>query len=350
MKRSLFVLLFGALLVVGCSEESDDTTGPETSDSQIIQDSFTSTSLGEERDVWVYLPAGYEDEANASKDYPVIIFLHGASTPPSPSYTVYVKAAADALIDAGAGDFIIAMPYGLGGPYENPFYTNSPLNGAYEDYIVQNVVDWVDANYRTYGTADERAIMGHSMGAYGAMRIALEHPDMFRTVAAHSGPLDFTKATNLIPYLLAEHGGSGPFIPADTLQITGLFFGMAGSFSPNLSAEPLYVDLPVDNDGNIIDSTWSKWIDNSPAHLAKSYNTSEDLAVFFDCGNQDELLLAVHNSSFADTLTSLGVDYTYQTYDGGHSSPVTDGRFSVSLAFIDSVFNVEMTSKMAMGY
>lgn len=348
MKRSLLLLLIGALLVVGCSEDSDNPADTQTSDSQLIMDTFTSTALSEEREVYVYLPAGYDDAENASTEYPVIIFLHGAGTPPAPSYTTYLKASADALIDGGAGEFILIAPDALGGPYGSPFYTNSVLNGAYEDYIVNDVIDYVDANYRTAGTADERAIMGHSMGAYGAMKIALTHADMFRTVATHSGPLDFTQATNLVPYLLAENGGSGPFVPADTLQITGLFFAMASAFSPNLTADPLYVDLPVANDGSIIDSIFVKWIAQSPAHLAQSYNTSEELNIFFDCGNEDELLLAVHNSSFADTLSSLGIDYTYQTYTGTHSSPVTDGRFSVSLAYIDSVFSVP-TSTMAMG-
>ena len=70
------------------------------------------------------------------------------------------------------------------------FYNNSPVTGNWEDFVVNEVVSYIDSHYRTLPTRDSRAIFGLSMGGYGAFRCALEAPDQYQVAASLSGALD----------------------------------------------------------------------------------------------------------------------------------------------------------------
>src|ERR1035438_9067791 len=52
-------------------------------------------------------------------------------------------------------------------------------NGHWEDFIVRELVPYIDAHYRTLADPASRGLAGHSMGGYGAARIGMKHPDVF---------------------------------------------------------------------------------------------------------------------------------------------------------------------------
>ena len=62
------------------------------------------------------------------------------------------------------------------------FYVNSPVTGNWEDFVVQEVVGYVDNHYRTIARVESRGISGHSMGGFGSLNIAMLHPDVFGAV------------------------------------------------------------------------------------------------------------------------------------------------------------------------
>ena len=62
-------------------------------------------------------------------------------------------------------------------------YLNSSATGRYEDYIVKEIVSFVDKNYNT----SSRAVFGHSSGGYGSIILGMRHPDVFYGLADHSG-------------------------------------------------------------------------------------------------------------------------------------------------------------------
>ena len=82
------------------------------------------------------------------------------------------------------------------------------MYGNFEDYIVFDLVEFIDSAYNTIPSREKRAIMGHSTGAFGAMYLALKHPDVYCGVSAHSGPLDFKHFSDWIPVVLSENGGA----------------------------------------------------------------------------------------------------------------------------------------------
>jgi S-formylglutathione hydrolase FrmB len=77
---------------------------------------------------------------------------------------------------------ILAAPDTKGKTYIGTFYTNSSLNGRWEDFITQDLVQFVERNYRAVRQSRSRGIMGVSMGGYGAIKLALKHPDIFSVV------------------------------------------------------------------------------------------------------------------------------------------------------------------------
>jgi S-formylglutathione hydrolase len=138
----------------------------------------------------VYLPPSYGTDAQ--KRYPVVYYLPGFGDQiflytHIPNYQGFLlQETMDRLIgEKTTGEMIVVIPNGLT-PLGGSFYVNSPINGNWEDFIVRDLVGHIDATFRTISAASARAISGHSMGGFGAMNIAMRHPDVFGAVYAIS--------------------------------------------------------------------------------------------------------------------------------------------------------------------
>ncbi|MFH0755712.1 MAG: alpha/beta hydrolase-fold protein, partial [Bacteroidota bacterium] len=297
---------------------------------------FYSQSLETERNVQIYLPDGYTEQDSAR--YPVIYFLHGAGQN-NTSNSELLTAFNNLIENEEIRPCIIVKPDGSCPPWGRSYFTNSELYGDFEDFIVYDLVAYMDSAYKTVSANDRRSIMGYSMGAYGAMKLALKHPDIFCGVAAHSGMLNMRMCSQYIPVLLSENGGAPVHLYSpDAGSITYGAIAIAGALSPNLDNPPYYVDFPLDSMGNWIDSVWSRWTAENCPFLARNLSEEDDLAIYFDCGIQDETLAYAFNTSFADSLDHLGIPYEFQSFAGGHSNQLTT-RFPVALQFLDSVMN-----------
>ena len=238
---------------------------------------FYSNSLDTIRNVQIYLPPDYNP--NDSKKYPVIYFLHGA-TENQTSFPELAGIMNDMINNYIISPVIVVKPDGSVGPWAGSMYTNSELYGNFEDYIVYDLVEFIDSTYKTIADKNKRAIWGGSMGGYGSMKLALKHPDIYRAVAAHSGPLDFSYFVDWVPTILKENGGS----PVDNYKptpytFTWLFYTAAGAFSPDTTNPPYYVDFPLDSMGNFIDSVYNRWLLQNPVSLASKLPLNSDLFI-----------------------------------------------------------------------
>ncbi|OGU84985.1 MAG: hypothetical protein A2W11_14020 [Ignavibacteria bacterium RBG_16_35_7] len=342
-----YYLIIAALIFIICNY-SFEAFGQGT----VVNKTFYSKSLDKNRGVQIYLPQGYDPQSTVK--YPVIYFLHGATvnqTQYTPLFDIFNNLIAAHLISP----LIVVKPDGSIGPWGGSYYTNSELYGNFEDYIVYDLVDFIDSAYNTYMSRQKRAIMGHSMGAFGAMYLALKHPAVYCGVSAHSGPLDFRNFSSWAQLAFYENGGSKwvsvPIYNPSAGIMTYLFYTMAGAFSPNLNNSPYPVDFPLDSLGHWIDSVWNRWSVYNPALLARNITANSDLTIYFDCGLQDEFILYNFMNAFADSLDNLGLPYMYQTYNGDHTNQLVN-RFPISFRFLDSVMNVavpvELTSFTAI--
>src|SRR5690606_37730520 len=79
---------------------------------------------------------------------------------------------------AQGNEVILVMPDGHS-KLRGGFYSSSPTVGDYESFVAEDLVKWVDANYRTIARPESRGLAGHSMGGYGTARIAMKRPGVF---------------------------------------------------------------------------------------------------------------------------------------------------------------------------
>jgi S-formylglutathione hydrolase FrmB len=299
--------------------------------------SFYSSALGQTRHVMVYKPDGYNP--NGTTRYPVIYFLHPANSDYNTWPLANVLYVLNSLIASGVmRPVIAAIPSGSAGSWGGSLWANSALYGRFEDYVAQDVIQFIDTNYLTIPQRAKRSLIGYSMGAMGAFNIGFRHPDLFAVTAAHSGALDYNHFQDWVPLLCGEAGGVPPYEwnPADG-TLSELTFLIAGAWSPDLSLPPYFVDFPLDPYGAPVDSVYgAKWLPNGSQRLARNLLHTRIPAIYFDCGTEDELYFYPFNMAFAESLDVLRIPHLFRSYSGTHASNLTS-RLMISFAFADSI-------------
>jgi len=139
---------------------------------------FPSASLGDERTMLVMLPLDYDSSVSR---YPTLYLLHGYDA----DITDWARGT-NLSAYATRHRLIIVTP-----DASRSWYVNSVANpkARFDDYIVKDVIEYVDAHFRTIPEPFARAIAGVSMGGFGAMLLGLEHHDMFAAIGSFSGAL-----------------------------------------------------------------------------------------------------------------------------------------------------------------
>ncbi len=157
----------------------------------IVEDSVVSPALsGQKRPFLVYLPPSYNTAQGRTRRYPTLYLLHGSPGRESDWLTGgKADQSADTLIALGKiPELILILPDGNGRPGQTSEWGNSfDHQQNIETYVARDLVSYVDAKYRTLARASYRGIGGLSMGGFGAMNIALHHPDVFGFVIALGG-------------------------------------------------------------------------------------------------------------------------------------------------------------------
>lgn len=152
---------------------------------------YRSLTLGEFRNVVVYTPAEYDE--NPDKHYPVFYLISGTTDTEEGWYKVgRANTIADNLISEGAAKpSIIVMPYG----YVNMGNPRPSSDRAVEMYkkfdkeLTEEVMPYIERNFRTVRERDYRAIAGFSRGGGQAMFSAFSHPDKFGWLDVYSAYL-----------------------------------------------------------------------------------------------------------------------------------------------------------------
>jgi putative tributyrin esterase len=230
---------------------------------------FYGNAISKQSGLVVITPEGREGP------FPVLYLLHGLSD----DQTGWARWT-NLERYAGEHRLIIAMPDG-----HRSFYVNSPPPAglAYEDHIVKDVVGFMDSTFQTIPHRRGRAVAGLSMGGYGAIMLAMRHPDIFAAAASHSGAVGFAHT---------------PSTRADIEQITKTL--PAGKYDCYRLARKL------------------KGIRVRPA-------------IRLDCGVDDFLIES--NRKFHAHLDKLGISHVYEEYPGQHNWEYWDRHIGQTLAF-----------------
>lgn len=148
---------------------------------QIESEALAKNIIGDtsQRDIYIYLPPSYYEN---DKEYPMVYFLHGYGDSAS-DFINSNKGFFKKSFQKGAKEFIVVALDGnnkTGGS----FYVNSPVMGNWDDFITREVISHVDENFRTLAQSSSRGIAGFSMGGFGALNLALKHPDVYGATLA----------------------------------------------------------------------------------------------------------------------------------------------------------------------
>jgi S-formylglutathione hydrolase FrmB len=280
-----------------------------------------------DRDVTVYLPPSYA--ADQTRRFPVVYLLHGYGGRDD-TFTERIANLAESAnrlsASQGFSDLIVVTPnaYTL---HKGSMYSSSPTIGDWERFIAEDLVAAIDARYRTFAGRMSRGIGGHSMGGYGALRIAMKRPDVFSSLyvmsaccldANRSQPVEQMAAAEAIRTReQAEEASRAPGLgPSATLAT-------AAAWSPNPANPPLFLDLPV-RDGKLRPDVLARWAANAPLETIDTH--AEALrslyAIAVDIGVKDPMVESTRQ--LHRTMMRLRIPHLYEEYDGDHTDRVRE--------------------------
>ena len=235
-----------------------------------------SASLGTEQAAAVLLPLSYNQ---SNRRYPVLYLLHGGGQ----DHTAF---ATRSWFRAMASREMIIVTPGAG----DSWYVNSAADpkAKYEDFVSKDLLEFVDARYRTIASRDGRAVAGVSMGAWGAMLIGLKHPHLFGAIGAFSAPFGISRQDPKM----------------DMTSRTQQRFG-----APDTAERR----------------------ERDPGTMATTIPIESVPMLYLACGNQD--LFVADNRGFVQRLTTRKIPYEYRELSPlGHSWDLWDGQL---VNFID---------------
>ena len=240
---------------------------------------FESAVLRTKAPFNIILPEGY---AESEQRYPVLILLHGFGD----TYRAWVEKT-NLAVYARKYPLIIVMPDGKTGWYTNGVGSNV----RWEDYVMKDLVPYVDAHYRTLQDQGRMAVAGLSMGGYGALSLGLKYHENFSFAASFSGVLGITDRTD---DELRDKGDEFVHSVHDA-------FGPPGSPARAAKDLKLLLDIPA----------------------------GERPFVYLDCGTEDGLL--ADSRSFSELLQLKHFPHEYRERPGIHGWFLWDHQIQEAL-------------------
>lgn len=257
----------------------------------------------------IYLPKGHGDEANKDKLYPWVLWLSGFGG--SNEFGDKGGAAVlDRLRGEGAIPAMALVVYRAPGRRARSTYMNGEPAADTEDLLVGDLLEHVQKKYRLAADRKQRAVMGLSAGGFGALKIALRHPDVFGAVAAHSAAI----------------------LPADPADLGGMNEQVVQRFLRGGLAKEL--GDPIEKD---------KWAAHMPMAIvaAKKPEALQGLQIYFDAGTDDDYGFCPPNEELSKRMTANGHRHLFRKVEGGghaFGSESMQDNVATSLRFLAAFF------------
>ena len=233
----------------------------------------------------VITPEGYDKDKKAT--YPVVYLLHGATG----AHWNWIKKAPFLPELASHYGMIIVCPDG--DAYS--WYWDSPVDSTYryETYMIEELIPYIDKNYRTQDSRISRAICGLSMGGQGSLYLAWRHQDLFGACASMSGGINIE------------------------------------SFPANWNMEKrlgTYAENP---------EVWKKFNVSNMVHLLKP----NSVKILIDCGTED--MFYDINCALHEQLAFRRIPHDFISRPGNHNWPYWTNSVKYHLLFFDTYFKEE---------
>jgi len=302
------------------------------------------------RPLWVYTPPGYDA---SEQRYPAVYMIQGLTGQVDmwrnreafrPNFPEQLDAMFARRETPPCVVVFVDCWTSLGGSQ----FLDSPGTGNYHTYLCDEVVPWVDANYRTLAAREHRGIAGKSSGGYGAMVTPMLRPDLFGGLATHAGDALFESCylpefRECARALRDDYDGSYEAFwkdfrsrPAMSKKTDGTLLNswcMAACYSADPDGT---VQLPFDPaTSELIPSVWDRWLRWDPVRMVPDH--AEQLramrAIYIDAGTRDEWYLDLGAEAFRRALEQIGVtDVHFELFDAGHMS--IGYRYPIGLQYL----------------
>lgn len=273
-----------------------------------------SEALCEKRDLYVYLPPCFDP----NQKYPLVIWLH-AYTQDEQSFADHVVYAFDEAIACGAlPPMIIAAPDGSiqGRPSlcnTGSFYINTPKAGNFEDFIMKDVWGFMFANFPLRPEREAHALLGASMGGFGAFNLGIKYRDCIKIVAGVFPAINLRYVdchgkyrTSFDPCCWGWRENLPP------CEVMARFFCV-------ISVRMCQIIWPLYGCGHP-EQTLAEISAQNPAEMLDSYDVKPgDLCMFAAYGGKDEFNIAAQVESFVYIAKNRGIEVaTAFLPDGRH--------------------------------
>lgn len=299
-KCFLSILLAGSIVTSACANES--ATPQSTSSAAIVekQEAVTSvstpvhktvnhikvpaTNIASPMDVNVILPESYS--TSPDKKYPVVYILHGYDG----DYNTWITLTEPKLDSlASHYDMIFVLPDG-----RDSWYWDAPADPKLkmESFFVEELVPYIDENYRTIADAKHRAITGLSMGGHGSLFLAMRHSDIWGSCGSMSGGVNINKAKWAKSWKIALRLGSQAQYP-------------------------------------------ERWKNHTVITLVKNLKPGQ-LNITFDCG-VDDFFIGV-NRELHEEMLKYNIPHDYSERPGKHSHAYWKNSIRYHLQYFNDIF------------
>jgi len=250
-------------------------------------------------------------------------------------------------------------------------YVNSSAIGPYADYLIQEIIPFVDREFRTHPQREYRGCFGKSSGGYGAIIHGMKYAATWGAIADHSGDAyfdfiywaDWPNTLNELAKYRRRELRPGPYdvIKLERGADRGVDDGRVRRFlqtvwkKPKLSSAEVHAIMNLcmaatyDPDPNVpngfrlpfnletgeaLPQRWRAWQRHDPVNLVARYRSSlrRLRGIYIDCGWRDQYYIHYGSRILSKRLRAAGIAHSYQEFNDDHSD--IDYRMNVSLPYL----------------
>ena len=280
-----------------------------------------------DRDVTVYLPPSYKIDLN--RRYPVLYMLHGFTDNDSQwfgweDHWINLHQVIDAALAEGqTKEMIVVMPNAYN-RFKGSMYSSSVTIGDWETFITEELVEYIDENYRTIPDVKSRGLAGHSMGGYGTIRLGMKNPDVYSVIYIlspccmdESESVDTKYMKNIENIKTIDQ-----LIDASFMESANM--ASAAAWAPNPDKPPFYLDLPF-ADGTVREDIAAKITANRTLNIIDQYilNLKKLKAIALDAGIYDRGISS-STRKLHEVLNKYDIPHMYESYEGDHLNRIAE--------------------------
>ena len=313
-----------------------------------------------ERDVWVYTPNGYD--SSHSKTYPILIFLPSYGSTGESMFArglsnISMTTRLDRVLEAEKLGCIAIFPDVMSTLVGTQFL-NSPAIGNYGTYVMEEILPFVQQKFNHNGKV---AVLGHSSGGYGALRVAMDFPHLIHAISCQAGDMGFStgycgdlslsigpiqKSGSPMNYIQdfwkKSHYSHAEWAAMNILCMSAAYSPFSQQEIENWHANSednnnkniFPAHIPVNFETGVIDfELFLSWERHDPIVMIDDIQNQQACSnlqlLFVDAGAYDEYHLHLGARRFVQKLRDYNIDHEYEEFEGGHRG--TSYRFDTTI-------------------